>query len=78
MDEELDCYFTNSSNYLESLINSYVAVSKLQTGMALTKKLQEVIEIEIELALIGAKKARGEILKEEAKNNVVQLKKPEA
>jgi hypothetical protein len=42
--------------------------------MALTKKLQEVIEIEIELALIGAKKARGEILKEEAKNNVVPAK----
>ena len=47
-----------SSSYIESLVNCRANVSKI-----LLKKLDAVIELELDLALIGAEKARSEILR---------------
>lgn len=72
--EDMAAFFTDSGNYLESLIRSR---AHLGNAPKLAKMLDEAIEIELELAVIGAKKARGEVLKEQAKDNVVPIgKKP--
>jgi hypothetical protein len=71
--EEMSAFFTDSSNYLESLIRSR---AHLKDSPKLSKQLDEIIELELEMALIGVKKAKGEVLKDQAKDNVVPLKRP--
>lgn len=71
--EDVTAFFTDSSNYLESLIRSRQHLANASASMR--KMLDETIAVELELALIGAKKARAAVLKEQAKNNVVPLKK---
>jgi hypothetical protein len=70
MEEMEGGFFTTSSNYLESLIKSRM---HLKDAPTLLKKLDETIDVELDLALIGARKARGEVLKEQAKDNVVPI-----
>ncbi len=71
-DAEEGSFFTSSSNYLESLIK---ARSHLKDSPSLLKKLDEIVDVELDVALLGAKKARGEVLKEHAKDNVVAIGK---
>ena len=63
-----DMIFT-SGNFLQSLIEC----RSLLTGSPLLEKLDEVIAVELELALMGAKKAKSAILKED-KDNVRPIK----
>ena len=63
MSDEFTDFMVDNSNYLESLIRSRKHVET----SPLLAKLDEVIELEIDLALLGAQKALSEILKETAK-----------
>ena len=55
--------------YIESL-----ARTRFYLPGNLLEKLDAVIEAELELALLGAEKAKSDILKDNAKNNVTPLK----
>lgn len=76
-----------SVNYLESLIRSQEYILSRLRGPVDTRteglkkndndelsKLHEVIMAELDLALLGAEKAKSEILKDNAKNNVKPIK----
>lgn len=63
MNDDIDFALMDTPNYLESLLRGRKHVS----DSPLLAKLDEVIELEIELALMSAEKARGEHLKEAAK-----------
>lgn len=58
MEEEF--VFATGQGYLEGLIRSR---SSLNDAPKLLKKLDEVISLEIELALMGAEKAKSEAIK---------------
>lgn len=70
--EDMQTFFTDSSNYLESLVRCR---AHLKDAPKLAQMLDETLEVELELALIGAKKARSVVLKEQAKDNVVSIGK---
>lgn len=61
-DDEIEVYMDNSqsSSYLESLART----RRLLADTGLIERLDEVISLEIELALMGAQKAKSEILKQ--------------
>ena len=61
MDDDID-FIVDNGNYLESLIRSRRHLS----DSPMLAKLDEVIEIEIDLALMGAEKARSAVLKDMA------------
>ncbi len=63
-------FFTDSSNYLESLIRCR---KLLEGAYSLAAKLDEVIALELDLALMGAEKAKSEIVKAN-KSTVTPLK----
>lgn len=68
MDEEMLMFVNNDSmSYLESLMRGRVHLK----DTPLLSKLDVVIEAELELALMGAEKAKSEILKAN-KNNAVR------
>lgn len=73
MNDELEIFFDKSDGcYLESLIRSRVLLSKISEEESLIDKLNEVISIELELALAGSKKALSEVAP--PKNNVRPIK----
>lgn len=59
------------TNYLESLM---CARQHLTKKSALLAKLDNLIDLELELAIMGAEKAKSEALKEKAKDNVKPIK----
>ena len=70
MDEDTIFFETDSSGgYLGSLI---ISRQHLKDAPKLLAKLEAVIELELELALLGAEKAKSEVLKANAKNNAVR------
>ena len=64
MNDEFDCYLEETSTgcYLESLLRAYKTVSKL-SNESISTKLEEIINIELELALMGSRKALHECTK---------------
>lgn len=84
MDNDIEVYFEGGAggcvNYLESLIRSKhrLTIEKpvFLTGQenAILLKLDEVILAELDLALLGAEKAKSEILKANKDNTVRPIK----
>lgn len=70
MNEDIEVFFDKSdgSSYIESLSKS----RQYLKDSPLLAKLDEVILLELELAKMGAEKAKSEILKAAAKDNVVR------
>ncbi len=68
-EEEIEVY-TDSSGYLESLVNAW---TRIPEGHYLEKKFEEVILAELSLALLAAEKAKSEIIKR-TKNNIKEIK----
>lgn len=66
MEEEL---FINSSTYLESLCRAYKSLvdAGLKKGHKVENLFEEVIELELELAIMGSKKAKERVSKSSAK-----------
>ena len=60
---------SNGGCYLESLIKCRI---NLVENTKLLKKLDILIEAEMELALLGTEKAKSEILKKQCKDNIVR------
>ncbi len=61
MNDDTDVFFENSTAcYLESLIRCRQHV---KDSVHLSSKLDEVINLELDLAVMGAEKAKSEILK---------------
>ncbi len=60
---------SDGSSYLESLVRSRMHLAKLpgMQGCAMIKKLEQVIDLELDLAIMGAEKAKSEIIKKAAK-----------
>ena len=69
--DDSEMYFASSSGYLEGLIKSR---AYLIDSPDLASKLNEVISEELDLALLGAKKAKSEILKRNKENTVRPIK----
>jgi len=69
MNEDIEVYLEPS--YLESLIRSR---KYLNSQGDLIKKLDLVIHAELDLALLGAEKAKSEVLKLSAKDNLRPIK----
>jgi hypothetical protein len=69
MNEEIDMFLNTASgiSYIESLSRALLNLN----GNHLASKLEEVIGLEIELALIGAQKAKSEVVKSN-KDSVVR------
>ena len=68
MNDDIDVFLDNGSigtTYLESLISTRI---NLESCPHLLAKLDKVIEAELDLALMGAEKAKSEILKAASKN----------
>lgn len=65
MDDEIDVFFTDSGStcYLESLIRSRVLLSKITEEIDLIDKLNYLISLELDLAVVGAEKAMSEVKK---------------
>ncbi len=70
MDDDMAEFFTDSSNYLESLVKCR---QLLKDAPALLTKLDDVLSLELDLALAGAEKAMSEIIKAN-KSTVTPLK----
>ena len=71
MDEDTEVFFEGSGCFLESLMKSR---KYLADSAKLLRKLDEVISLELDLAVMGAEKAKSEILKSQSKDNIVRLK----
>lgn len=76
MNEEIDIYFDkdNGACYLESLIRSRLPLIKSGCDVKLVNKLDAVLDLELDLAILGAEKAKAEILKDGAKENIRKIK----
>lgn len=77
-DDEIEIYLNNTSegtSYLESLIKSR---RLLMDAPDLLRKLEEVIDLELDLAIMGSNKAKKECLKSnklaEVKDNLRPIK----
>ncbi len=70
MDDDMAEFFTNSSNYFESLVKCRAL---LADSPELSAKLDEVLSLEIDLAMAGAEKAMSEIIKDRAKVTPLNL-----
>lgn len=72
--DNIEVYLDESGGYIESLIKS--RKNLIQSGgngsNTLLTKLDLVIEVELELALMVAEKAKSEILKKQDKDKVVR------
>ena len=72
MEDDLDMFFSSGSNtYLASLIQSRQCLKDVPH---LLTKLDAAIELELELALIGAQKAKSEVVKKDASSVVRPIK----
>lgn len=69
MNDEVELLFENGIGYLESLVKC----RPILKDTPMLKQLDEVITLELELALMGAEKARSELLKA-SKNNIKPIK----
>lgn len=69
-DDDIDIYMDNSggASYIESLAKTRPL---LKESLTLSTKLDELIYMELELAIMGAEKAKSEILKKN-KDDVVR------
>lgn len=81
MNEEIDVYLDSSGGYyLESLIKSRKILLSDPTYIkdTLIFKIEEVISLELDLAILGSEKAKREVLKNtklsEAKDNLRPIK----
>lgn len=76
MSDDMDVFLDTSDNcYIESLARSVAVLAKLPDGPRvrdLINKLEEVLLLELDLAVMGAEKARSEILKKNAKDGTVR------
>ena len=76
--DDIEVYMDNvsdGSSYVESLVKARIQLEKLPHSESQRKmmgKLEEVILLELDLAVMGAEKAKSEILKAAAKDNVVR------
>ena len=72
MNEDVEVFFDKSdgSSYLESLCKS----REYLKDSPLLAKLDEAIALELELAIMGAEKAKSEILKAAPKDNIRPIK----
>ncbi len=70
MNDDISMYLDKSdpSSYIESLVRCRALLSNSPTLLA---KLDEVVSEELDLALMGAKKAKSEILKK-SKDNILK------
>lgn len=71
MNEDVEVYMEDTGAYVVSLIGTRI---NLETEPKLLAKLDKVIEAELDLALMGAEKAKSEILKAAAKDNLRPIK----
>jgi len=73
MNDDVEVYFESEIQncYLESLIKSR---RFLADAPYLIKKLEEVIDLELDLAMMGAQKAKSEVLKTQPKDNLRPIK----
>jgi hypothetical protein len=75
--DDIEVYLDSSSDgtsYIESLTKSWRLFAQLVTcDHYLMKKLEEVISLELDLAILGAEKAKSEILKKKD-NKLVPIK----
>lgn len=73
MNDDIEVYLdsaTTGSSYLESIIKAYERLSHIHNVESpLIKKITQLIEEELDLALLGTSKAKSEILKA-TKDNV--------
>lgn len=77
MNDDIEMFMTTDSGgscYLESLVKSLTMLHGIESTSGLATKLEEVISLEIDLAKIGAEKAKSEILKAAAKDNLRPIK----
>ncbi len=78
--DDVEVYLDSSSpnSYIESLIKSRQALISSHKYQEATKniliKLDEVIQAELEVALLGAEKAKSEVLKAASKGSISPLK----
>ena len=72
MNEDIEVYLDggNSPCYLESLIKC----RQMLKDSPLLARLDEAISLELDLAVLGAEKAKSELLKTTAKDNIRPLK----
>lgn len=74
--DDIEVFFdkTDGGSYLESLMRSRLYVDRISSCKAEIRiKLEEVILLELDLAKLGAEKAKSEIIKSE-KDNVRPIK----
>lgn len=74
--DDIEIYFQKDGGcFIESLIRSRLMLSKLpeSQGLGMIKKIDYVIEEELELALMSVQKAKSEIIKS-SKNNLRPVK----
>ena len=64
MEDDKAEFFTDSSNYLESLVKCRALIKDSPT---LATKLDDILSLELDLAMAGAEKAMSEIVKDRAK-----------
>lgn len=77
MNDDIELYMDGDSNvcYLESLVKAMTHMSHLHKfDSPIMVKFEQVINAELDLALLGAEKAKSDILKANAKDNVKPLK----
>lgn len=76
MNEDIEVYLDNSdsTSYIESLAKTRAHLNNIyKVDCSIMTKLDALLEAEIELAILGAEKAKSEILKA-AKNKVRPIK----
>lgn len=73
MSDDIEEFVSDSGCYIESLIKSRVQLDKLPIvhSVNMIEKIEELIMLEIGLAIMGANKAKSEILKKN-KDDVVK------
>lgn len=77
MENDIELFMDGGSNvcYLESLVKAMERMSKMLTFEAPEMvKFRQVINAELDLALLGAEKAKSEILKANKDNTVRPIK----
>lgn len=69
MEDDLEMYFDSTGSFLESIIKS-----RKHLDGKLLNKLDELIDAELDLAIMGAAKAKSEILKKDTDNKIRPIK----
>ncbi len=73
-EESIEMYVDDSGSYLESLVKSRIYLKDLSPskGSHLVAKMEELLLLEIDLAILGAEKAKSEILKKQSSEDKVR------